>query len=374
MGLGVVEPRRRARDRARRRYRGSGGRRGVAGHPADRRRGGHRLRRSRAGGRPGAGRRTPPARVAEHPARSPSLDRAPQPANHSSAACQAASAWRRCSAPCSPAAGYEPRNFTPGQTGVEVAQAVGHDLVTEVAGEVDDEAVVTQPCLVGRDSSLVRLMLRAANWPRMPWRLPGWSARWKHTMLVLSWPVGSGTRVRATEHEAGLVVRVVLDVLGEDGQAVALGGQPRGDGGLVGRAGLARAAGPRRRWSWPPAARPRAASRPGTSGTGPGRGGRTTPSGCRREPVPGRAMRWRWMSMTTSRWMCRSTSWISPSMVALTVPSMAFSMGTNPRSTSPRATASSTAVIGAERASGRPSARSGWVSSASWVKVAAGPK
>ena len=38
--------------------------------------------------------------------------------------------------------------------------------------------------------------------------------------------------------------------------------------------------------------------------------------------------------MTTSRWMWRSTSWIKPSIVALTVPSIPFSMGTNPRSTS----------------------------------------
>ena len=53
------------------------------------------------------------------------------------------------------------------------------------------------------------------------------------------------------------------------------------------------------------------------------------------------------MSITTSRWMWRSTSRISPSMVALTVPSMAFSIGTKPRSTSPCATASSTAVIDA---------------------------
>ena len=60
-------------------------------------------------------------------------------------------------------------------------------------------------------------------------------------------------------------------------------------------------------------------------------------------------------------------------MVALTVPSIAFSMGTKPRSTSPSATASSTAVM---EPSGRRSAaaRSGWVRSASWVKVAAGPK
>ena len=33
--------------------------------------------------------------------------------SQASAACQAASACRRCSGPCSPAAGYEPRNFTP---------------------------------------------------------------------------------------------------------------------------------------------------------------------------------------------------------------------------------------------------------------------
>ena len=77
--------------------------------------------------------------------------------------------------------------------------------------------------------------------------------------------------------------------------------------------------------------------------------------------------------MTTSRWICRSTSWISPSMVALTVPSIPFSMGTNPSSASPRATASSTPVMEFSDASSA-SARSGWVRSASWVKVAAGPK
>ncbi len=41
------------------------------------------------------------------------------------------------------------------------------------------------------------------------------------------------------EDEAGLVVGVVLDVLGHDHQAVALGCQPRGDGGLVGPTRLA---------------------------------------------------------------------------------------------------------------------------------------
>ena len=79
------------------------------------------------------------------------------------------------------------------------------------------------------------------------------------------------------------------------------------------------------------------------------------------------------MSMTTSRWMWRSTSWIKPSMVALTVPSIPFSMGTNPRSNSPTATASSTPWM--EPSDARSAcARSGWVSRASWVKVASGPK
>ena len=60
-------------------------------------------------------------------------------------------------------------------------------------------------------------------------------------------------------------------------------------------------------------------------------------------------------------------------MVALTVPSIAFSIGTKPRSTSPEATASSTAVM-VPSGTRSASARSGWVSRASWVKVAAGPE
>ncbi len=60
-------------------------------------------------------------------------------------------------------------------------------------------------------------------------------------------------------------------------------------------------------------------------------------------------------------------------MVALTVPSIPFSMGTKPRPAPPRATVSSTPVMEAKGVSSA-AARSGWVSSASWVKVAAGPK
>ena len=56
----------------------------------------------------------PPAGIARAQPRAARHSIAPRsPRSQSSAACQAASAWRRCSAPCSPAAGYEPRNFTP---------------------------------------------------------------------------------------------------------------------------------------------------------------------------------------------------------------------------------------------------------------------
>ena len=60
--------------------------------------------------------------------------------------------------------------------------------------------------------------------------------------------------------------------------------------------------------------------------------------------VPGAAIRWRWMSSTTSRWMKRSKSKTRLSMVSRTVPSMAFSMGTNPRSTRPCWTPSRTST------------------------------
>jgi len=39
--------------------------------------------------------------------------------------------------------------------------------------QVDDEAVVAETLLRRARLELLRLMLRAANWPRMPWRFPG---------------------------------------------------------------------------------------------------------------------------------------------------------------------------------------------------------
>ena len=46
---------------------------------------------------------------------------------------------------------------------------------------------------VGRDSSRVMLMPRAANCSSSSSRPPGWSSRWKSTTVVLSAPVGSGS-------------------------------------------------------------------------------------------------------------------------------------------------------------------------------------
>ena len=46
--------------------------------------------------------------------------------------------------------------------------------------------------------------------------------------------------------------------------------------------------------------------------------------------TPGTASRHRLTSRTTSRWISRSASKASASMVTLTEPSMAFSMGTKP--------------------------------------------
>ena len=52
-------------------------------------------------------------------------------------------------------------------------------------------------------------------------------------------PRGRRHRRPGHEDEPGLVLRVVLDVLGQDLEAVALGGEPRRDGALAGAAGLA---------------------------------------------------------------------------------------------------------------------------------------
>src|SRR5688572_6336986 len=89
--------------------------------------------------------------------------------------------------------------------------------------------------------------------------------------------------------------------------------------------------------------------------------------------TPGRARRFWWTGITTSRWMRRSCSKARASIDALTVPSMAFSMATKPRSTSPASvTASTSEIDGSGTSSAR--ARSGSLSSASSVKVPKGPR
>ena len=55
-----------------------------------------------------------------------------------------------------------------------------------------------RPFLVGRDSSLVRLIGQAANSCRIVSSEPGRSVRWKMTTDVLSCPVGGWMPWRAT--------------------------------------------------------------------------------------------------------------------------------------------------------------------------------
>ena len=74
-------------------------------------------------------------------------------------------------------------------------------------------------------------------------------------------------------------------------------------------------------------------------------GERTTPCERGRGRYPGVTNRSRWISRTTSRWMCRSTSKTRRSSVTLIDPSITFSRGTKPQSTSSRATASSTSMM-----------------------------
>ncbi len=76
--------------------------------------------------------------------------------------------------------------------------------------------------------------------------------------------------------------------------------------------------------------------------------------------TPGTAIRHRLTGITTSRSINRSESKASVSMVTLTDPSMAFSMGANPTSTSPDSTAASTSGMVAS-ATTSPATRSGWV-------------
>src|SRR3954447_9874123 len=89
--------------------------------------------------------------------------------------------------------------------------------------------------------------------------------------------------------------------------------------------------------------------------------------------VPGRASRHCSTSSTTSRWM---RSWwlkASASWARRTVPSIAFSIGTKPTSTTPASTARSTSGMVA-RSTRSAAARSAWLSNACSVKVPGGPR
>ena len=89
--------------------------------------------------------------------------------------------------------------------------------------------------------------------------------------------------------------------------------------------------------------------------------------------APGRASRSSEIAITTSRWMSRSASNAKVSSVTFTLPSMAFSIGTKPRSMASEEVAAITSEIEpSDRRS--PAARSGWVSSACSVNVPAGPR
>ena len=92
-------------------------------------------------------------------------------------------------------------------------------------------------------------------------------------------------------------------------------------------------------------------------------------------PVPGGTQRCMSIGSTISRWMSNSvdTSKASVSSVAVTDPSMAFSIGTTARST--RAWSTSAITSGIDRiGTSSPAARSGWDSRASSENVPGGPR
>src|SRR5829696_8985000 len=89
--------------------------------------------------------------------------------------------------------------------------------------------------------------------------------------------------------------------------------------------------------------------------------------------VPGRAISTCSTSSTTSRWIRRSWLKASASCANRTVPSMAFSIGTKPTSTTPASTARSTCGMVA-RSTSSAEARSAWLRRACSVNVPGGPR
>ena len=188
----------------------------------------------------------------------------------SSALRQRASACSRAVVACSPAAGYEPRNFTAALLGVQRAQGVGHQLVVDVGLGVDDEAVVAEPAGLRRSAEQVRQvdppggeLLEDRDQAA---RLVG-PLEHDHRRAVVA--RRRRDAVAGDEHEPGLVARVVGDVAGEHVEAVARGGDAWGDGDGARVAGLGDQTGGLGRAVGGADLGGRAGARGGTGGTGP---------------------------------------------------------------------------------------------------------
>ena len=260
------------------------------------------------------------------------------PSSHLFASRHALPTARRRTWPSSPATGYEPRNFTCGLLRREVAEAVGDELVGDVAFEVDEEAVVAE-ALLGRP----RLELGEVD-------------RTRRELL------------QDREQRAGSVLRA-----GSTRSTSCRGPTAPGCRGRRSRSGSGSRGGPRCRER---GSRARRASRPArlpiaaipvrfdfatccaasavelaTTGTASGRflasQIRLWPSGFGCDTtvvmsasfVPGRAHRFSEIGRSTSRCTSSSVSNASVSSVTEIEPSIEFSIGTMPRSTSPRSTA-----------------------------------
>ena len=259
---------------------------------------------------------------------------------------------------------------------LQVAQAVGHQLVGQVALEVDDEAVVAEALLGGPGLELVEVdgpggeLLEDGEQRAGRGRPAG---RRRSRSCRGRWAAGTPPRGR----------RATKRVCSRGGPRCR-GPAPRGrrawrPAGADGRRGRSSLLGQTSRAA---SAVELAATisdagqvvgQPGR-GTGRWRPGSEHDRSMSAKPTPGGARGLSWMPRTTSRWMSRSCSKARASMVTLTVPSMEFSMATKPRSTSPASTVASTsAMVPIGHQLGR-AARSGWVSRACSVKVPSGPR
>ena len=281
---------------------------------------------------------------------------------------------RRRSTPASagPPTGYEPRNFTSPCLAREVAQRVGDHLVGDVTFAVDEEAVVAESLLgrarleLGEVHVAGRELLEDAEQrARAVLALEAHDRR-----LVVT---GGRGHAATHEHEAGLVLGMVLDVGGEHLEPVEIGGQRVADRGEVAALRPGDLASGVRGGVRGPGLGGRRASWRASPGTARSRAGNDTTVRTSARATPGGAHRLSDTGRSISRWISSSLSKASVSSVTDTEPSIMFSIGTTPPSASPRSTAAITS--GTDPCGIRvPAARSACDSSASSVKVPAGPK